>query len=763
MFRIRKVNDPNTEANRSAIAQVQAIARQRFPLLKAGDLDKLSEQLTDPVQFRYRTILFVAESARERIKGFAILLHFPDHRACYLDLLAASPDRTGRGIGAALYERVRDEALQLQTVGLFFETLPDDPALSRDPTVRKDNQARLQFYERYGAAPILNTAYETPLKPGSDNPPYLMLDNLGHGTLPSRAAARGIVRAILERKYAGKLPPGYTDMVVASIKDDPIRLRPPRYAKPAVAAPAPTPLDRRIALVVTDQHAIHHVHERGYVQSPVRIRSILAELDKTDLFEKIPPRHYGENYIRAVHDPGFVDYLQRACAMVEPGKSLYPYVFPIRNAARPPKDLPMRAGYYCIDTFTPLNQNAYLAAKRAVDCAMTAADLVLGGQHLAYALVRPPGHHAERGAFGGFCYFNNAAIAAHYLSRYGRVAVLDIDYHHGNGTQEIFYQRADVLTVSIHGHPSFAYPYFSGFRDEIGGGPGTGFNVNIPLPETVDGERYREALEQALRQITRFAPSYLVVANGFDTAAGDPTGSFTLRPKDFFLNGQRIGRLGYPTVIVQEGGYRTRSLGAAARQFLTGLWQGWREHPMTAKQDHIGPPRKAAPHKRQELTWREKPRPGDVDAVRGIVTSSGFFSEAEIAIAMELVEERLQKGLASGYHFLFAEDAGRMVGYACFGPTAGTRSSYDLYWIAVSDDRRRGGLGRQILARSEEEIARLGGTRIYVETSSRAQYEPTRGFYLQQGYSQVAELTDFYGPSDGKVIFVKVLDRAAAA
>jgi acetoin utilization deacetylase AcuC-like enzyme len=149
---------------------------------------------------------------------------------------------------------------------------------------------------------------------------------------------------------------------------------------------------------------------------------------------------------------------------LEEGLSVYPYVFPIRNAARPPEVLAVRAGYYCIDTFTPLNRNAYLAACRGIDCTLTAAHSLLEGFHLAYALVRPPGHHAERRSFGGFCYFNNAAAAAQYLSRFGRIAILDIDYHHGNGQQQIFYGRSDVLTVSIHGHPRFAYPISAGSR-----------------------------------------------------------------------------------------------------------------------------------------------------------------------------------------------------------------------------------------------------------------------------------------------------------
>ena len=242
--------------------------------------------------------------------------------------------------------------------------------------------------------------------------------------------------------------------------------------------------------------------------------------------------------------------------------------------ARPPKDLALRAGYYCIDTFTPLNRNAYLAAKRAVDCALTAAKRLLEGHRLAYALVRPPGHHAERRSFGGFCYFNSAAIAAQYLARHTKVAILDLDYHHGNGQQDIFYERADVLTISIHGHPRLAYPHFSGFASEKGAGAGQGYNLNLPLPENVDGRRYQETLTKARERIIKFRPGFLVIALGLDTAKEDPTGTWSLEGSDFEAMGRAIGSLRLPTLVVQEGGYDTRVLGINARKFFEGLWSG---------------------------------------------------------------------------------------------------------------------------------------------------------------------------------------------
>jgi acetoin utilization deacetylase AcuC-like enzyme len=331
---------------------------------------------------------------------------------------------------------------------------------------------------------------------------------------------------------------------------------------------------RPIKVLVTEDHKIHHVRERGYVERPARIESVLKGLADLPI-ERLPVRHYDEKPIRAVHDSDFVSYLAAVCKKMEPNETVYPYVFPIRRPERKPRDRATRAGYYCIDTFTPLSRPAYQAARAAVDCAVSGAELLLQGEHLVYSLCRPPGHHSERRVYGGFCYFNNAAVAAQRLTQRGKVALIDIDFHHGNGSQDIFYRRDDVLVISLHGHPNHAYPYFSGFTDERGEGAGRGFNVNFPLPEGIDDARYLQVLALAIRRIREFKPTHLVVSFGVDIMRGDPTGSFVVTTQGMQRIGEALARLELPTLVVQEGGYSLRNLVRGPRAFLSGLSRGW--------------------------------------------------------------------------------------------------------------------------------------------------------------------------------------------
>jgi len=401
MFRIRRIHDDVVPVNRTAVQEVIQIFKDQFSDAPISDVEGLSEKLRNPFKQRFRMVLYVAEKRPGHVEGFATVLHEPVLGFCYLDYLAAGKKLTGRGIGAALYQHIRSEALTLRTKGLFFECLPDDADRCSDSAIRKSNAARLRFYELYGAVPIRGTEYEWPV-PGAvnDNLPHLVYDDLDQGKPLSQKFAKDVVRAILERKYGDLCPPEYVTRVVGSFCENPVQLRPLRYLKESPERPpARASSPELIAVAVNDKHDIHHIRERGYVESPVRIGVIEGELKKSGLIECVSVKEFPLKHILAVHDSNLVNYLEKACASVPEGKSIYPYVFPIRNATRPPREMSVLSGYYCIDTFTPIHRNAFPAARRAIDCALTAADLVLRGRRISYALIRPPGHHAERKSF----------------------------------------------------------------------------------------------------------------------------------------------------------------------------------------------------------------------------------------------------------------------------------------------------------------------------------------------------------------------------
>jgi len=302
-------------------------------------------------------------------------------------------------------------------------------------------------------------------------------------------------------------------------------------------------------------------------EMPSRVDHILRALQRAG-FPVSAPREHGLAALHGVHEAAFVEFLRSAHAQwLADGREgfMLPGAFPARGLRRErvPDGIHGRLGYYAFDAGTPIVEGTWEAALAAADCAMTAAGLVAEGAQSAYALCRPPGHHAGRSSFGGYCYLNNAALAAQTLRDRGhaRVAVLDIDYHHGNGTQDIFWERDDVLFVSLHGDPATEFPYFLGYADEIGAGAGEGFTRNFPLPRGTGWDSYRTALDSALDAIARHGAQSLVVSLGVDTFEGDPISSFQLGRRQFPLIGQRLAALELPTVLVQEGGYAVAEIG----------------------------------------------------------------------------------------------------------------------------------------------------------------------------------------------------------
>jgi len=300
------------------------------------------------------------------------------------------------------------------------------------------------------------------------------------------------------------------------------------------------------------------------VERAERIRDALAAAGHP----LVEPAAHGMGPVLAVHEPALVGFLEQAWPAWRAAggpEVLIPDTFPIPQLARG------RPGWFCFDTATPLVAGSFTAAVAAADAALTAADLVAGGAPAAYALCRPPGHHAGPGYYGGFCLLNNAAIAARSLATLGRVAVVDVDFHHGNGTQDVFWEDPEVLYVSLHGDPAAHYPHFTGGADETGGGPGQGATRNLPLPDGTGDDAYLAALGQAMDQVAAFEPATLVVSVGFDTFEGDPIGAFKVTTGGFRRIGAALAAAGRPTVVVQEGGYAVEALGANAVALLDGF------------------------------------------------------------------------------------------------------------------------------------------------------------------------------------------------
>ena len=336
-------------------------------------------------------------------------------------------------------------------------------------------------------------------------------------------------------------------------------------------------------------HNLHHPQREfeasGFqepFEHPGRAEIIRQALAADERFELAAPDEWGTDPIAQVHDPGLIAFLESAWSEFQaahgPTHDVVPDMFAmagLRESMGPasePASIDARLGWWAFETTTPITHGTYEAARSAVNVALSTWATVESGEPIAYGLCRPPGHHATRSLYGGYCFFNNAAVVAHRIASTtgSKVAILDVDYHHGNGTQQIFYERDDVLVVSLHADPSRAYPYFTGHADETGAGRGLGANLNLPLPAGLDDDGYLPMLESALESVMGFGPAALVVSLGLDTFGGDPISDLALSADGFARCGAAIRSVGLPTVVVQEGGYADEQLGENARAWLLG-------------------------------------------------------------------------------------------------------------------------------------------------------------------------------------------------
>ena len=340
-------------------------------------------------------------------------------------------------------------------------------------------------------------------------------------------------------------------------------------------------------VIYSDDHRLHDGAKEvvfgemvPLFEMPRRMDMILQRLDATGFGEMRGPDGFPLDALTAVHDTDYVAFLSTAFTQWQEEVAeidfALPYVFAMRGLRQAPADSVFaKLGYYSFDMAVPFVEGTWQAIKTSADVALTGEALVHGGEWSAFALCRPPGHHAMRDMGGGYCFVNNAAVAAQAFIGHGagRVAILDVDYHHGNGTQFIFYDRNDVLFVSLHGHPDQEYPHFAGFTDEAGEGRGEGFNLNLPMRWGTAWDDYGQALAEGCKRIADYGPDVIVVSLGVDTFKDDPISKFKLENEDYFRIGEAIAKLGKPTLFVMEGGYAVEAIGINTVNVLIGFEQ----------------------------------------------------------------------------------------------------------------------------------------------------------------------------------------------
>jgi len=311
-------------------------------------------------------------------------------------------------------------------------------------------------------------------------------------------------------------------------------------------------------------------------ECPVRAEYILERLQSVSLGEVIAPDEFGLDPVTRIHDRGFLSFLEQCwedwTALGHKGEAI-PTIWPARGMQqRVPNNIEGRMGYYALAGETAISNGTWEAARASANVALTAQAAINNGAGEAFALCRPPGHHAAADMYGGYCFINNSAVAAQAFidQGAGRVAILDVDFHHGNGTQAIFYDRSDVMFISLHGDPKDAFPYFLGYGDEIGSGKGESFNINYPMGPGTNFETWGSTLDDACKKIANYGPDALVISLGVDTFEKDPISFFRLTSNDFKRYGATIGALDLPTLFIMDGGYAVEEIGLNAVNVLQG-------------------------------------------------------------------------------------------------------------------------------------------------------------------------------------------------
>lgn len=312
-------------------------------------------------------------------------------------------------------------------------------------------------------------------------------------------------------------------------------------------------------------------------ERPSRVDFIVKRVEEVKLGEIVAPQAFCESHFERVHDASFIEFVKTAWQQWRAegfaGEAI-PTVWPARRMVQKvPEFIDGKLGYYAFAGETSISEGTWEAAVASAQVALTGAKHIAEGGNAIFSLCRPPGHHTAVDMYGGYCFLNNAAIAAQYMLDQGasKIAILDVDFHHGNGTQDIFYERSDVLFVSLHGDPAYAFPHFLGYAEETGVGDGQGFNVNYPMGPGTPYDVWRDALKQGLNKITQFAPDALIVSLGVDTFENDPISFFKLKSDDYTDYGRRLGNLALPTLFVMEGGYDVEEIGVNTVNVLQGF------------------------------------------------------------------------------------------------------------------------------------------------------------------------------------------------